>query len=76
MCFGASIARVSDVRRVVVMVARWSILAVGVFVTTFSLVRMVEGEKTPWWWTGLIGIAATLLGLGAPWSTPRQSSES
>jgi hypothetical protein len=54
--------------------ARWSLLAIGVGLTTLSFVNLVEVHNriafaAPWWWLGLIGVAATGLGLGAPWST-------
>ena len=66
----------SDARRVVVAVARSSMLVAGVLLTTLSFVRMVEGDKAPWWWIGLIGVTATVVGLGAPWSARRPDAES
>jgi hypothetical protein len=55
----------------VLVVARWSTLALGVGLTTFSFVRLVEVNNDfvfadPWWWLGLIGVAVTLLALGPP----------
>jgi hypothetical protein len=59
------------------LVVRGAILAIGVALTTFTFVRLVEVHDrvvlaAPWWWLGLIGVAATLLGLGAPWSARRR----
>jgi hypothetical protein len=59
-------------RALLLTAARWTAITVGVAVTTFSFVRLVDvhnqlGLATPWWWIGLIGFAATLLGLGLPW---------
>ena len=63
-------------RRAVVVVARWSVLVVGVFLTTFSFVHLVDVHaaialSAPWWWIGLIGVATTLVALGAPRSARR-----
>ena len=60
-------------RSVLVAVIRWSTLIVGVGLTTLSFVRLVEvhnqvAHAAPWWWLGLIGVAVTVLALGAPWS--------
>jgi hypothetical protein len=66
----------------VLVVARWSSLALGVALTTFSFVRLVEVNNdfvfaAPWWWLGLIGVAVTLLALGAPRSArPRRDGPS
>jgi hypothetical protein len=54
-------------------VVRWSMLAVGVGLTTLSFVRLVEERvraagATPWWWLGLIGVGVTALALGSPLS--------
>ena len=62
------------VRAVVVAVVRWSLLAVGIALTTLSFVHLVDvkneaARAAPWWWVGLIGVAATLLALGVPWSS-------
>jgi len=59
--------------RSLLVIARWLTLAIGVGLTTLSFVRLVEVDDkialaAPWWWLGLIGMAATLLALGAPWS--------
>jgi hypothetical protein len=59
------------------LVVRGAILAIGVALTTFSFVRLVVVHDrvvlaAPWWWLGLIGVVATLLGLGAPWSARRR----
>jgi len=62
--------------RAVLVVVRWLAVAIGVGLTTFCFVRLVEvreevGRAAPLWWIGLIGAAVTLLGLGVPWSTRR-----
>jgi hypothetical protein len=67
-------------RSALAVVARWSALAIGVGLTTLSFVRLVEVHNQfvladPWWWLGLIGVAATVLGLGAPWSKPRPGDD-
>lgn len=64
-------------RTVLGAVTRWSMLAIGVGLTTLTFVQLVEVHNefalaAPWWWIGLIGIALTGLGLGAPWSTRRR----
>lgn len=53
--------------------ARWFVLAVGVTLTTWSFVQLVEvhnqfAHASPWWWRGLIGVGLTVLALGLPWS--------
>ena len=58
-------------RAVLATLGRWSVLAVGVGLVTLSFVHLVEVHDqaalaSPWWWLGLIGIAATGLALGAP----------
>jgi Na+-transporting NADH:ubiquinone oxidoreductase subunit NqrB len=58
-------------RALLATVARWSVLAVGVALVALSFVNLVEVHNqaalaSPWWWLGLIGIAATGLALGAP----------
>ena len=65
-------------RAVLATVARWSVLAVGVGLVTLSFVNLVEVHDqaalaSPWWWVGLIGVAATGLALGAPRSTGRDA---
>ena len=62
--------------RAVLVVVRWSMLGIGVGLTTYSFVHLVEVHAAarlagPWWWIGLIGVAATVLALGAPWSARR-----
>ena len=64
----------TTVRAVLVAIGRWSMLAVGVGLTTLSFVHLVDvhlrlAQAAPWWWVGLIGVAATLLALGTPWSS-------
>jgi hypothetical protein len=69
-------------RALLTVAARWLTLAIGVGLTTLSFVNLVEVHNqvvlaAPWWWLGLIGVAATGLGLGAPWSTrPRRGAGS
>ncbi len=58
-------------RALLALVARWSVLAIGVGLVTLSFVNLIEVRNqvllaSPWWWLGLIGIAATGLALGAP----------
>jgi hypothetical protein len=65
---------VSDRRRVAIVIARWSMLAGGVFLTTYSFVQMATGNNERWWRIGLIGVAATVVGLGTPWSGRRRDS--
>ena len=66
-------------RSVLVAVVRWLLLAAGVTLTTVAFVHLVEvndriAHASPWWWVGLIGVAATMLALGSPW--PRRSDAS
>jgi hypothetical protein len=69
---GCVVAFPGDTERVVAVFARWSLLAIGVFLATVSFVEMMKGHNEPWWWTGLIGVAATTVGLGSPWSSRRR----
>jgi hypothetical protein len=67
--------------RSLIVVARWVVLALGVSLTTYCFVRLVEVRNeavfaAPWWWLGLIGITLTLLGLGAPWARRRADDAS
>jgi hypothetical protein len=62
---------VPTTRRAVVALLRGSTVAIGVVLTTFSFVHLVDvhdqiGLAAPWWWIGLIGTALTLVGLGPP----------
>ena len=62
------------------LAGRWLALAIGVGLTTWSFVRLVEVDNAvpraaPWWWLGLIGIATTLVALGVPWSAHRRRDD-
>jgi len=62
------------------VVARWSLLAGGVVVTTLSFVNLVEEHDqaalaSPWWWLGLIGSMVTVLALGRPWPSRRRGDD-
>ena len=63
----------SSLRRRRLAVVRWIVALVGIGLTVFCLVRLVEvdnraAQASPWWYLGLIGMALTLLALGSPWS--------
>ena len=60
-------------RRRRLAVVRWIVALVGIGLTVFCLVRLVEvdnraAQASPWWYLGLTGMALTLLALGSPWS--------
>jgi hypothetical protein len=60
---------------------RWLVVVMGVAVTTFSFVRLIEvnnraTQASPWWWLGLTGSALTVLALGAPWSARTGADDS
>jgi Na+-transporting NADH:ubiquinone oxidoreductase subunit NqrB len=56
---------------VAVLVARGVLLVLGLVATTVAFVELVDvklslAHVAPWWYLGLIGIAAVLLALGSP----------
>jgi hypothetical protein len=67
-----------DVRRTrvgsgpVARVLRASLLVVGVGAMTAAFLGFIDEQLTvvgaaPWWYLGVAGVVATLLGLGSPW---------
>ena len=53
------------------VVARGILLAFGVVITTVAFVGLVEtklllADAAPWWYLGLVGLAAMLIALGSP----------
>ena len=57
---------------VAVRVLRALLLAFGLAVTTLSFVELVDVrllviDAAPWWYLGVIGLAAMLVALGSPW---------
>jgi hypothetical protein len=62
----------SPSHRNAVRVARVGLLVAGIVITAVAFLGLVDAQlvvvhAAPWWWVGLIGMVAVVLGLGSPW---------
>ncbi len=58
-----------------VRVVRAALLVIGLATAVVAFIglvdeRLVVARAAPWWYVGLVGVAAVLLALGSPRATP------